>query len=564
MQFNVIDVLKRNAELLGYINKIIHNFRKQNFDYALRMVTTVINHLNTLVELLITNADYFNSDNIVVDTNNIMNMLSSLNSAQANNDYILLADLYELSLQPLLLKIQNIITQNEGFITDDAEYLENINALAKKDKTIKMNYKSVSELLNKLDNGYTVEYTSCGLMTLALETNGKRFYFHSNNDVLAEAYTLANYWYSDEKKNYIIYGLGFGYHIKELFSIDKSINIEVYESDINIIQLACAFSDIGNIFSKTNIKLVYDPDFIKLSERFSNITDRDEILIHYPSLKNIKEISVKNKLENYFLEYSSLKNQLHLLNGNFLSNIECYNNFVDVLYDKFFGKDLFVIAAGPSLDNNFHELKNLNKDSIILATGTVFKKLINAGIKPDYIIVTDANERVYTQISGMENEGIPMLLLSTAYKGFAINYRAEKYIILQHGYNKSEEYAVKHGVRLYRTGGSVSTTALDLGISLGCKRIIFLGLDLAYTNNFVHALGTSRRDLTSTEDLRMIEDINGNTIYTSRSLDIFRQWIEKRIKDVKGIEFIDATEGGAKIKGMRVAKFEDVIKTQLL
>jgi hypothetical protein len=42
-------------------------------------------------------------------------------------------------------------------------------------------------------------------------------------------------------------------------------------------------------------------------------------------------------------------------------------------------------------------------------------------------------------------------------------------------------------------------------------------------------------------------------------LDIYRKWIEKRIKGIDNIEFIDATEGGALIEGMRVCKLVDVI-----
>jgi hypothetical protein len=100
---------------------------------------------------------------------------------------------------------------------------------------------------------------------------------------------------------------------------------------------------------------------------------------------------------------------------------------------------------------------------------------------------------------------------------------------------------------------------LDIGISFACKRIIFLGLDLAFTDNYIHAAETSRRDLTSTEDLRQVPDIHGNKIFTSKSLDIYRQWIENRIRNEKGIEFIDATEGGARIEGMKLMKLSECL-----
>jgi hypothetical protein len=196
---------------------------------------------------------------------------------------------------------------------------------------------------------------------------------------------------------------------------------------------------------------------------------------------------------------------------------------------------------------------------IILATGTVFRKLISADIIPDYLIVTDANARVYKQIAGYEDYDIPMLFLSTAYYGFASNYKGKKYIICQKDYRKAEELASQLDLHCFLTGGSVSTTALDIGITFKCRRIIFLGLDLAYTNNYAHASDTSRRNITINKDMISVEDINGQSIYTNRGLNMFRQWIESRIKGIDGIEFIDASEGGAKIKGMKVMRLDDVI-----
>jgi hypothetical protein len=86
-----------------------------------------------------------------------------------------------------------------------------------------------------------------------------------------------------------------------------------------------------------------------------------------------------------------------------------------------------------------------------------------------------------------------------------------------------------------------------------------LGLDLAYTNNYVHALDTSRRELQGTDNLLQVEDIHGNQIFTTKVLNIYRKWIEDRINNITGIEFIDATEGGAKIEGMKIRKLSECI-----
>ncbi|QHQ60702.1 DUF115 domain-containing protein [Anaerocolumna sedimenticola] len=559
MEYKVKNVYDQNIQLLNNINKLIYHFHSQNYDYALRLTSDIINLFTQHLKVLKEYQSYFNQEILIYDMQSTMEIFEGILNAQENKDYILLADLYELQIIPLLTKLQEILISKEGFSLLEGNYQAMLEIIEK-------NYSNITTELKKMpepstyDNRYQIEFTSVGLMTLAIiDENSNKYYFHSNNNPSSEAMTLAHSWYKEDKTEYVIYGLGLGYHIFELFNLDRSITIEIYESDLRIIQLMCAYSNIAGVFKFNNIKLVYDPEFKQLIDKLSNLTEDSEFVIHYPSLRSIQNTVIREKLDNYFIQYSSIKNQSHLLNSNYRSNVNNYDGFVDDLKEKFKGKDLFIIAAGPSLDKNYLELKKVSGRGVILATGTVLKKLINAGIKPDYFIVTDANERVYAQISGLENMEIPMIFLSTAYKGFAAKYKGKRYMVCQEGYPKAEEFAAANNISLYQTGGSVSTTALDVGINLGCKRIIFLGLDLAYTNNFVHASNTSRRNLASTEGLRQVEDIEGNLIYTSRSLDMYREWIEKRIAGVKGVEFIDATEGGARIRGMNILKLSTLL-----
>ncbi len=560
--YQIIAIFKNNIKLIASCDKAIYYLRVQNYDKGLRQASQIIDMISSSIDVLLTNMDYFNEAYEIVNEASIMAMLDDLLSAQENRDYLLLSDIYEYQLIPFLLQLQTRILQDQEFTENEADYEENLRVLANKDKSLLTKITALPAPETLGEKGYSIEYTSSGLRTLALFQGNSKYYLHSNNQVLKEAFTLANSWYSSEKTTYIIYGLGLGYHIKELHEIDQNIRIEVYESDLNVIQAAYAYGVCGDIIQKDNIRLLYDAEFENLIEAITKQEKDAEFLIHYPSIRNIKNLVIKEKLENYFVQHSSIKNQLPLLNGNFKKNIGSFDGNVDELREHFRGKSLYIIAAGPSLDKNFQLLEKVKEDGsgIILATGTVFKKLMKAGITPDYILVTDANPRVYKQISGLEDCDVPMLFLSTSYQGFTANYQGKKYLVCQQDYYPAEKYAQQHGLHCFRTGGSVSTTALDIGITFECCRIIFLGLDLAYTDGYAHASDTSRRNATDFDNLRKVEDIHGKLIPTNRSLDMFRTWIENRIKDVEEIEFIDATEGGAKIKGMRIEQLVDVIK----
>lgn len=555
MKDKLLQLLHKNTGMIDTINKVIYYFRVQNYDSALRLSEQFLHILDMNMELLL---EVAGQERIQI----LSAMLSELLEAQKAKDYVLQADLSELKLKKFFTDLQEDIVTNDGFFLDDTIYQNNYEAIKRVDPVISELIYSGTSPFDLTSRGYETEYTSTGQMTLALSDNLGRYYLHSNCAASEEAFALASSWYQEEVSGYIIYGYGFGYHIMELLQLDSNIRIEVFEADINILKLAATYTWMSEYIHKPSLKTIYDPDHTLLLQRIKNMKEDERFFIHYPSLRHIQNKIIKEKLENYFVHYSSIANQLKLLNANFRDNISNYDGLVDEIKEQFHNKDLYIIAAGPSLDKNFRILKDINREKgMILATGTVFRKLIVDGIRPDYMMVIDANERVYSQIAGIEHSVVPMLFLSTAYKGFAKAYKSKKYMICQKGYRKAEEFAAEHGTMLIQTGGSVSTTALDLGIAFGCRRIIFLGLDLAYTDNFVHASETSLRELNKTEDLRKVQDVFGNKIYTSRALDMFRNWIENRIRGIEGIEFIDATEGGAKIEGMKVMKLSDCINS---
>lgn len=563
MTKNIEIIFKQNIEILSCLDKTILGFQMQNHYAALNYCSGLINLLSSNMNHIIEEKDYFNRDSVIFDQAGIDPILAGLLKAQEDRDYILLADILELQLKPFILSLQEAVVSKEKLIYDDNQYQNCLELMQKKNAELADILKHCLSPLQILDNGYYVEFTSSGLKTLAMnDENGVKYYYHSNADALHEAGMIAREWFQDNQSEYYIYGLGFGYHISELLELDDQIDIHVYESDLKIIQLACAFGYMDKLLDSDRVDIIYDPDFKQLNADINPLGEDSKFVIYYPALRNISNRYIREKLEDYFISSSSITNQLHKLNNNFKKNVQDDVESVDVLKEKFYKKDLYIIAAGPSLDRNFMELKNVSKNSIILATGTVLKKLLSAGIRPDYVIITDANKAVYKQIEGLKCNEIPLIYLSTVFHKVYADYRGEKYLVCQKEFRMAEEYAEKMGYHLYQTGGSVMTTAIDIGIQLECQRIICVGLDLAYTNNFDHACGTANANSISSNGLRYVKDVYGNMVGTSKNLDIYRKWIENRIHDVKNIEFIDATEGGAKIDGMKTMKLSDCIRTR--
>lgn len=72
-----------------------------------------------------------------------------------------------------------------------------------------------------------------------------------------------------------------------------------------------------------------------------------------------------------------------------------------------------------------------------------------------------------------------------------------------------------------------------------------------------HAAGVGSA-LVDKKNLYQVEGIESRYIYTSRPLDMYRQWIEKRISTVKDTEMINVSKG-ARIHGMKEMELEDVL-----
>ena len=93
------------------------------------------------------------------------------------------------------------------------------------------------------------------------------------------------------------------------------------------------------------------------------------------------------------------------------------------------------------------------------------------GIIPDAVIITDPQPLMYKQIDGVNLKNIPMILLSTASSSVIDYYNGPIYVAYQSGYIHAEIKAKEIGATLFETGGSVTTTALDIALRFGARKL---------------------------------------------------------------------------------------------
>ncbi|MBE9531907.1 MAG: motility associated factor glycosyltransferase family protein, partial [Proteobacteria bacterium] len=138
------------------------------------------------------------------------------------------------------------------------------------------------------------------------------------------------------------------------------------------------------------------------------------------------------------------------------------------------------------------------------------------------------------------------------------------------------------------SGGSVTTTALDIAVFLGFERIVYVGQDHAFGPEGSHVKGTvygeQKMDVGDDgkitlsgdykgqpepkrafdHDIHWLDGVDGKKVMSRYDWVGFHQWIVDYVKIHKEeggrVEMINATEGGAYIDGMEHMALSDVIE----
>lgn len=221
-----------------------------------------------------------------------------------------------------------------------------------------------------------------------------------------------------------------------------------------------------------------------------------------------------------------------------------------------------IVAAGPSLDKNIKQLKALKKKCFLIAVDTALNALAKEGIVPDISITVDP-EKVLTLFEHEKMAEVPLVFGMTSNAKIKNIHKGKRIYMVPLGtiYEKYlkdlelEECALD-------TGGSVTCDCMSLAIQMGFQKIICVGLDLAYPEGKHYAVKVyedTEKNQVSEKKLFPVEDIYGNQVLTESNMNEYRKWFESTVISYPEIQFVDATEGGARIAGMEIKTLEEAI-----
>ncbi|WP_019153836.1 motility associated factor glycosyltransferase family protein [Robertmurraya massiliosenegalensis] len=401
----------------------------------------------------------------------------------------------------------------------------------------------------------TLEISKIGAYTL--KVNGH--YIYSKYDPIKDAKKFIESQIEDNVKEYYLFGFGLGYHALALIALEPDKPIYIVESDMNMLRMALDRIDLRKLLSRSNIKFITHQNLHEYIHSYDDSTSK--LIIPGAWLNALsKDHPLKELLQDIKMKKITYERFSQRMKENFQHNIKQYDLDFDVFIEKFSGLKAVLVSAGPSLEDNIGYLKQLKDRYFIFSVGSALRVLLNSGVIPNAVIVTDPQDALFDQLSGLNWMG-PLVFLPTANSRAVEAHKGLKVIAFQNGYLLSEKYVRSRNLSLVETGGSVATTGLDLLIRMGFTEIVFFGQDLAMPNMQSHAEGSNSKSKIVT-DLNLIEVIanDGTVVKTKNNLNLYRKWIEKKIKETPMVAYKNTAYQGAKITGAPYVAAEDIIQ----
>ena len=221
------------------------------------------------------------------------------------------------------------------------------------------------------------------------------------------------------------------------------------------------------------------------------------------------------------------------------------------LFATCFGREVFVIATGPSLEQHFDTLRAVRERAqrpLFICVDTAYRPLIEQGIKPDVVVTID--QRISTRHLPSDASGdITLVYMPMVDPAVLEGWQGPRYVAYSASpiYRELRETLPK--AQLY-VGGSVIHPAVDLAVKMGASQITLFGADFAFPNDKTHAgwndgdlgpqLGAARH---------WVLDGHGQRVKTQLNFRSYLCELERYIAGHPQVGFHNSSRAGAMIVG---------------
>ncbi|MEW5802148.1 MAG: 6-hydroxymethylpterin diphosphokinase MptE-like protein [bacterium] len=465
-------------------------------------------------------------------------------------------------------------------------YQKNISALQEKSPEFSLWLKSQPnqrqvELINTL----------AGRLDLRLQTeDGKTVVLYNHDDpVQLTRDDLENREFLKESVTFL-FGLGLGYKVQQVLEkMENGHLLFIVEQDPQIIRLALSLHDFSDAVRQERlIFCIPEEEQVrrKINQQGPRLLDGKislELEDFAPKISPLYSVLFKSSqrfCNTLFLSYNTfvalsdtfivneLKNLPKIVLGHSTHGF-CMSEDAD---GQFSHIPAILVATGPSLQKNIHLLAKARGKAVIIAVGQALRVLLAYGITPDIICSIDFGKPNYHDLEDVILDAtMPLVIDSRVYPRIPFEYQGD--LVIPVSYDDILFQAKGNYREKVNRGKTVAQLCLNLALAMGADPIVFTGQDLALgatshisganadTSVVLQGNSIVRRSAKGevVNEAYWVDGIYGGKVLTTKVLMGYLEDFENTIKNSPDRHFIDATEGGARIKGTEVMTLQEAL-----
>lgn len=376
-----------------------------------------------------------------------------------------------------------------------------------------------------------------------------------------------------------VYGVGLGHYyaaIKPWLKKHRSHRLIFLEDDMRIIWQLFQTQEGTDILKDPQVSLYFFQDLDDWKSIFDSLHwDFYEMKITVSALNKYAKDKRKSleELHHRIVHDALVRETLiceYLQYGvQFFRNFYCNmlklpkSQFGNALFGKFKKVPAIICGAGPSLGKQLPLLKKLMKNALIFGGGSAMNALNSADILPHFGGALDPNEMQAERIRNNTAHGVPYFYRNRLfYQVYSLLKGPRLYVTGGGGFEVSDWFESQLGIEgiSIEEGPNVVTFLMEIAQKMGCDPIIFVGMDLAYTDMKSYAPGVIPNEKVNKSDILKEHafdkvafqkpDIHGKPVYTLWKWVAEAEYIGEFATKNPKTTFINATEGGIGFPGI--------------
>ncbi|MEK4406551.1 6-hydroxymethylpterin diphosphokinase MptE-like protein [Sporosarcina sp. FSL K6-6792] len=465
--------------------------------------------------------------------------------------------------------------------------IDNRNVLRMKNREL---LSRLTEIENNESTGNViVEQAKTGLPTLKIVLGGRTQYVHSKYDPVKDGERFVSKYENEIYKYVLFVGTGLGYHINKFMEKYPDTKFSIYEpneevllaylSNIKLDELP--LHNLIGIFTGTNNTVITN-EMVQLLRLSRGILQIITLPLYEKLYSEQIDIIMKNILESLKEIRSTIATDASFqkrwtINSikNFPTVLKTPNILHDIDKSAFEGKPAIIVAAGPSLNEEFENLRYIKENGLayIFSVGSAINALIEHRIHPDAACTydpTELNQFVIQKVKDDNIIDIPLVFGSSVGFETLAAYPGEMlHMITSQDTISPQLLDTTQSIDIVMDAPSIALVTFQLLSQLRCNPIILVGQNLGYRDNKRYAAGIDydfvENELSDEEkeDSYTVKDVYGNNIQTSDDFSRMRSQLEVHIKMNRNIEVLNTTKGGALIEGTSFVHLDELISERL-